>query len=125
MGSGSISLPLSLQVTTAAPPDPPPGEGEGSKNGAKSLYTGAKLQAAGTHPGGPIQLGPLDSESHTGHVDAPNPAGPTRGHHFLFRLSSGLQLEATMSTGPVLDNRDCLLPVMPDECTHAQLTNLN
>lgn len=43
--------------------------------------------------------------------------------NLLFRLSSGLQLEATVSTGPVLDNRDCLLPVMPDECTHVQLTN--
>uniref|UniRef100_G3TMS5 Plexin-B1 n=1 Tax=Loxodonta africana TaxID=9785 RepID=G3TMS5_LOXAF len=41
----------------------------------------------------------------------------------LFQLSPGLQLEATVSTGPVLDSRDCLPPVMPDECPQAQLTN--
>ncbi|KAM9185721.1 plexin-B1 isoform 2-T2 [Dugong dugon] len=43
--------------------------------------------------------------------------------NFLFQLSPGLQLEATVSTGPVLDSRDCLPPVMPDECPQAQLTN--
>ncbi|XP_032145583.1 plexin-B1 isoform X2 [Sapajus apella] len=43
--------------------------------------------------------------------------------NFLFQLSPGLQLEATVSTGPVLDSRDCLPPVMPDECPQAQATN--
>ncbi|XP_004368544.1 plexin-B1 [Trichechus manatus latirostris] len=43
--------------------------------------------------------------------------------NFLFQLSPGLQLEAAVSTGPVLDSRDCLPPVMPDECPQAQLTN--
>ncbi|KAM4863155.1 plexin-B1 [Urocitellus parryii] len=43
--------------------------------------------------------------------------------NFLFQLSPGLQLEATVSTGPVLDSRDCLPPVMSDECPQAQLTN--
>uniref|UniRef100_G1SGF5 Plexin-B1 n=1 Tax=Oryctolagus cuniculus TaxID=9986 RepID=G1SGF5_RABIT len=43
--------------------------------------------------------------------------------NFLFQLSPGLQLEAEVSTGPVLDSRDCLPPVMPDECPQAQSTN--
>ncbi|XP_022353448.1 LOW QUALITY PROTEIN: plexin-B1 [Enhydra lutris kenyoni] len=43
--------------------------------------------------------------------------------NFLFQLSPGLQLEAAVSTGPVLDSRDCLPPVMPDECPQAQATN--
>ncbi|XP_073086650.1 plexin-B1 isoform X2 [Manis javanica] len=43
--------------------------------------------------------------------------------NFLFQLSPGLQLEATVATGPVLDSRDCLPPVVPDECPHAQPTN--
>ncbi|KAF3829173.1 hypothetical protein GH733_003437 [Mirounga leonina] len=43
--------------------------------------------------------------------------------NFLFQLSPGLQLEATVSTGPVPDSRDCLPPVMSDECPQAQPTN--
>ncbi|MBZ3877344.1 Plexin-B1 [Sciurus carolinensis] len=43
--------------------------------------------------------------------------------NFLFQLSPELQLEATVSTGPVLDSRDCLPPVMSDECPQAQPTN--
>ncbi|XP_006909115.1 plexin-B1 isoform X2 [Pteropus alecto] len=43
--------------------------------------------------------------------------------NFLFQLSPGLQLEATVPTGPVLDSRDCLPPVVPEECPQAQLTN--
>ncbi|XP_035935149.2 plexin-B1 [Halichoerus grypus] len=43
--------------------------------------------------------------------------------NFLFQLSPGLQLEATVSTGPVPDSRDCLPPVISDECPQAQATN--
>ncbi|XP_033615667.1 plexin-B1 [Fukomys damarensis] len=43
--------------------------------------------------------------------------------NFLFQLSPELHLEGMVSTGPVLDSRDCLPPVMPDECPQAQLTN--
>ncbi|KAM7063408.1 plexin-B1 isoform 2-T2 [Molossus nigricans] len=43
--------------------------------------------------------------------------------NFLFQLSPGLQLEATVPTGPVLDSRDCLPPVVFDECPQAQPTN--
>ncbi|KAK2509507.1 hypothetical protein MC885_005673 [Smutsia gigantea] len=43
--------------------------------------------------------------------------------NFLFQLSPGLQLEATVATGPVLDSRDCLPPVVLDECPHAQPTD--
>ncbi|XP_066207914.1 plexin-B1 isoform X2 [Saccopteryx leptura] len=43
--------------------------------------------------------------------------------NFLFQLSPGLQLEAMVATGPVLDSRDCLPPVVHDECPQAQPTN--
>ncbi|XP_008056443.1 plexin-B1 [Carlito syrichta] len=43
--------------------------------------------------------------------------------NFLFQLSPRLQLEAKVSTGPVLDSRDCLPPVIPTKCPQAQLTN--
>lgn len=43
--------------------------------------------------------------------------------NFLFQLSPELHLESVVSTGPVLDSRDCLPPVMRDECPQAQLTD--
>ncbi|KAI5768807.1 PLXNB1 [Gulo gulo luscus] len=64
----------------------------------------------GTH----LQHLAQDSTSGTLYLGATN---------FLFQLSPGLQLEAAVSTGPVLDSRDCLPPVMPDECPQAQATN--
>lgn len=70
----------------------------------------AAFTANGTH----LQHLARDPATGTLYVGATN---------FLFQLSPGLQLEAVVSTGPVNDSRDCLPPVIPDECPQAQPTN--
>nr|XP_044992908.1 plexin-B1 [Jaculus jaculus]XP_044992909.1 plexin-B1 [Jaculus jaculus]XP_044992910.1 plexin-B1 [Jaculus jaculus]XP_044992911.1 plexin-B1 [Jaculus jaculus]XP_044992912.1 plexin-B1 [Jaculus jaculus]XP_044992914.1 plexin-B1 [Jaculus jaculus]XP_044992915.1 plexin-B1 [Jaculus jaculus]XP_044992916.1 plexin-B1 [Jaculus jaculus] len=70
--------------------------------------------AAFTPNGTHLQHLARDPSSGTLYVGATN---------FLFQLSPELQLEAMVSTGPVNDSRDCLPPVMPDECPQAQPTN--
>lgn len=70
----------------------------------------ATFTANGTH----LQHLARDPTTGTLYVGATN---------FLFQLSPELQLEAVVSTGPVNDSRDCLPPVMPDECPQAQPTN--
>lgn len=70
----------------------------------------AAFTANGTH----LQHLARDPTTGTLYVGATN---------FLFQLSPGLQLEAVVSTGPVNDSRDCLPPVIPDECPQAQPTN--
>lgn len=70
----------------------------------------AAFTANGTH----LQHLARDPTTGTLYVGATN---------FLFQLTPGLQLEAVVSTGPVNDSRDCLPPVIPDECPQAQPTN--
>lgn len=41
----------------------------------------------------------------------------------LFRLSSELQLEEEVETGPVIDSCDCLPPISEASCSQAQLTS--